>query len=122
TWGARTPPENGGAQAILQPFPAAAPNTPLQTTVVQYVSGGNQVIPPDGAVLVARGAQAGFLANEAPLGGKITILLSLTPKWANVQEALGGGPMVVRGGRPVFRSQEGFTSAQLTSRQPRSGV
>jgi hypothetical protein len=121
-WGARTPPENAGAQAILQPFPAAAPNTPLESKVVQYVEGGNQVIPPDGAVLVARGAQAGFLANEVPLGGQITILLSLTPKWANVQEALGGGPIVVRGGRPVFRSLEGFTTAQLASRQPRSGV
>jgi phosphodiester glycosidase len=121
-WGGRTPPENGGAQAILQTFPAAATNTPLESRVVQYVSGGNQVIPPDGAVLVARGAQAGFLANEAPLGAPITILLSLTPKWANVSEALGGGPIVVRDGRPVFRSQEAFASANLTSRQPRSGV
>jgi hypothetical protein len=121
-WGARTPAESGGAQAILRPFPRSAPNTPLTATVVEYVSGGNQPIPPDGAVLVARGAQAGFLAAEAPLGASVTIRLTLTPPWTNVQEALGGGPIIVRDGRPVFRSLESFASGQLTSRQPRTGI
>jgi hypothetical protein len=121
-WGARTPAENGGAQAILQPFPPSKPNSPLTSTVVQYVSGGNQPIPPDGAVLVARGPQAGFLAAEAPIGASITILLTLTPPWTNVLEALGGGPIVVRDGRPVFRSLEGFTTEQLTPRHPRTGI
>jgi hypothetical protein len=121
-WGGRTPAENGGAQAILRPFPAAAPNTPLSSTITEYVSGGNQPIPPDGAVLVARGAQAGFLAAEAPLGTRVAIRLTLTPPWANVPEALGGGPIIVREGKPVFRSLESFTTAQLTPREPRSGV
>jgi hypothetical protein len=121
-WGGRTPPESGGAQAILRPFPPSAPNTPLASTVVEYVSGGNQAIPPDGAVLVARGAQAGFLSAEAPLGAAITIRLTLTPPWANVPEALGGGPVIVRDGKPVFRSLESFTTEQLTPREPRSGV
>jgi hypothetical protein len=121
-WGPRTPAENSGAQAVLQPFPASVPNTPLTSTVTGYVSGGNQPIPPDGAVLVARGNQANFLATEAPLGGTVKILLALTPRWANVTEALGGGPIVVRDGKPVFRSFEGFTSSQLAPRHPRSGV
>jgi len=121
-WGPRTPAETAGAQAILQPFPASAPNTTLTSTVAAYVSGGNQSIPADGAVLVARGNQANFLATEAPLGGTITILLALTPPWTNVPEALGGGPIVVRDGKPVFRSFEGFTSSQLAQRHPRSGV
>jgi hypothetical protein len=121
-WGPRTPAESGGAQAILQPFPATTPNTPLVSTVATYVSGGNQPIPPDGAVLVSRGNQANFLASEAPVGAKITILLALTPPWTNVPEALGGGPIVVREGKPVFRSFEGFTSSQLAPRHPRSGV
>jgi hypothetical protein len=110
-WGPRTPAENGGAQAVLQPFPASAPNTPLTSTVTGYVSSGNQPIPPDGAVLVARGNQATFLATEAPLGATVKILLALTPPWANVPEALGGGPIVVRDGKPVFRSFEGFTAS-----------
>jgi phosphodiester glycosidase len=121
-WGARTPAENGGAQAILQPFPAAKPNTLLTGTVTGYVSGGNQPIPPGGAVLVARGAQAGFLSAEAPVGSNVTILLTLTPPWANVLNALGGGPIIVRNGKPVFRSFEGFTTDQLAPRHPRTGV
>jgi hypothetical protein len=121
-WGARTPAENGSAQAILQPFPATKPNTPLTGVVTQYVSGGNQPIPADGAVLVARGTQAGFLSTEAPQGSTVTVLLTLTPPWANVPDALGGGPVIVREGKPVFRSLEGFTTDQLAYRHPRTGV
>jgi hypothetical protein len=121
-WGPRTPAENGGAQAIIQPFPATKPNTPLTGVVTQYVTGGNQPIPADGAVLVARGAQAGFLSAEAPVGTNVTVLLTLTPPWANVLEAVGGGPVIVRDGKPVFRSLEGFTTDQLAYRHPRTGV
>jgi hypothetical protein len=121
-WGGRTPAESGGAYAILQPFPATKPNTVLTTTVTGYAQGGNQPIPADGAVLVARGAQAGFLTAEAPVGSKVTILLTLTPPWTNVPEAVGGGPVIVRDGKPVFRSFESFTTGQLTPRSPRAGV
>ena len=121
-WGARTPAESGGAQAIIQPFPATRPNTPLTGTVTQYVSGGNQPIPPDGAVLVARGAQAGFLSSEAPLGSKVTILLTLTPPWSNVVDAVGGGPLIVRDGKPVYRANEDFSTQQLAPRSARTGV
>jgi hypothetical protein len=121
-WGGRTPAESGGAYAILQPFPETKPNTLLTATVTGYAQGGNQPIPVDGAVLVARGAQAGFLTAEAPVGSKVTILLTLTPPWTNVPEALGGGPVIVRDGKPVFRSFESFTTGQLTPRSPRAGV
>jgi hypothetical protein len=121
-WGTRTPAENGGAQAIIQPFPETKPNTPLTGVVTQYVSGGNQPIPANGAVLVARGTQAGFLAAEAAIGANVTVLLTLTPPWANVLNALGGGPIIVREGKPVFRSLEGFTTDQLAYRHPRTGV
>jgi Phosphodiester glycosidase len=121
-WGPRTPAESGGAYAILQPLPESKPNTLLTTTVAGYASGGNQPIPPGGAVLVARGAQAGFLTAEAPVGGTVKILLALTPPWTNVVEAVGGGPIIVRDGKPVFRSFEGFTTDQLAVRHPRTGV
>src|SRR5262245_15499125 len=121
-WGLRTPKETGGAQAILQGFPASKPNTPLTSTVAAYVTGGDQPIPPDGAVLVAGGTQAPFPAAEAPVGTQLSVLLTLTPPWANVTDALGGGPVIVRSGKPVFRSFEGFTNAQLAQRQPRTGV
>jgi hypothetical protein len=120
-WGPRTPAENGGAQAILQ-LGSTTPNTPLTATVVGYAQGGNQPLAPGTAVLVARGTQAPFLAAEAPVGAKVTILLALTPPWSNVREALGGGPIIVRNGKPVFRSLEGFTTDQLSQRHPRTGV
>jgi hypothetical protein len=121
-WGPRTPAESGGAYAILQPFPATAPNSTLTATVVGYAGGGNTPIPPDGAVLVARGTQAGFLSAEAPVGSKVSIHLILTPPWTNVPEALGAGPLLVRDGKPVFRSFETFETNQLAQRTPRTGV
>jgi len=121
-WGARTPGESGGAYAVLQPFPASAPNAALTATVTGYLQGGNQPIPADGAVLVARGTQAGLLTAEAPVGSKVTVVLTLTPPWANVPEGLGGGPVIVRGGKPVFRSFENFESEQLIYRTARSAV
>jgi hypothetical protein len=121
-WGARTPPENGGAYAVLQPFPATKPNGALTATVTGYLPGGNQPIPPDGAVLAARGAQAGFLTAEAPVGSKVTVVLTLTPPWTNVPDAVGGGPVIVRGGKPVYRAFENFTTQQLAFRSGRSGV
>ena len=49
-------------------------------------------------------------------------MLTLTPPWANVPDGLGGGPVIVRNGKPVFRSFENFDSQQLVFRSARSGV
>src|SRR3954468_15014718 len=121
-WGARTPAESGGAYAVLQPFPSSTPNTALTATVTGYLPGGNQPIPPDGAVLVARGTQAGFLTSEAPPGSKVTIVLTLTPPWSNVTDAVGGGPVIVRGGKPVYRAFENFSTEQLAFRSSRGAI
>jgi Phosphodiester glycosidase len=120
-WGPRTPAERNVVEAILQPLPPSAPNKDLIAPVTQIVQGGNQPIPPGGAVLVAR-QDAQFLAQEAPVGTNMSIRLLLTPPWTNVADAVGGGPIVVRNGKPVFRSFELFTPAQLASRNPRTGV
>jgi flagellar hook assembly protein FlgD len=121
-WGPNTPGVES-VEAVLRPFPAAKPNADLVGTVVQVGStNGATTIPPDGAVLQARGAAAGKLAAEAPLGSQLTIRLTLTPSWSDVQQALGGGPAIVRDGKPVFRANEGFSSAQLAPRQPRTAV
>ncbi len=76
----------------------------------------------DGAVLVARGAQAPFLAAEAPVGAKVTILLALTPPWANVQEALGGGPIIVRTASPYSARSKASRPTSFRSAIPRTGV
>ena len=120
-WGPRTPAEQNTVEATLLPFPAAKPNTDLTAPVAQVVSGGNQPIPPGGAVLVARG-DAQFLTQEAPVGTTLSVKLLLNPQWSNVTDALGGGPIIVRDGKPVFRSFELFTPTQLAARNPRTGV
>ena len=74
-------------------------------------------------MLVGRGATgAGKLAAEAPVGSNITVRLTLTPDWSGLVDAIGGGPVLVRDGQPVFRSNEGFTADQLVPRQPRTAV
>src|SRR4029079_19625423 len=39
-----------------------------------------------------------------------------------VSDAIGGGPVLVRDGVPVYRSNEAFTIAQLAPRGPRTAV
>ena len=120
-WGPRTPPEPNAIEAILPSFPGTTPNTDLGATVAQLVQGGNQPIPPGGAVLVAR-TDAQFLSAEAPAGTDLSVTLLLTPQWKNVVDAVGGGPAIVRDGKPVFRSFEDFTTAQLSTRTARTAV
>jgi hypothetical protein len=73
-------------------------------------------------VLVARGSQSDYAAAEAPLGSTVAFRLPLTPSWAGVTDALGGGPVIVRAGKAVFRANELFSTDQLASRTPRSAV
>jgi hypothetical protein len=121
-YGPSAPAIAGANYVVLEPFPAAVPNTPVQAPVVQAAQGGPVAIPPDGAVLVARGGSASSLAAEAPVGQSVTLRLILNPSWAGVTEALGGGPLLVRNGRPIFRANEAFTTDQLLLRQARAAV
>jgi hypothetical protein len=121
-WGATTPPESSTAEAVLAPFPATTPNAVLSAPVTQVLSGGGQAIPPNGAVIVARGRQAPILGREAPAGTRVNVRLILTPRWDEIREAVGGGPMLVRNGRPVFRANETFSTSQLFSRTARGAV
>lgn len=121
-WGATTPPESGTTEVALAPFPAATPNVILSAPATQVLSGGGQAIPPNGAVIVARGRQAPILSKEAPAGTHVNVRLILTPRWDGIREAIGGGPVLVRNGRAVFRPNETFTTSQLFTRTARSAV
>jgi hypothetical protein len=121
-WGPTTPPESGTVEVVLAPFPAATPNAVLTASATQVLSGGGQAIPPNGAVIVARGKQGPILTREAPVGTRVNVRLILTPRWDGIREAVGGGPVLVRNGRPVFRANESFTAAQLFTRTARSAV
>lgn len=122
SWAPTTPPFGGTTEAVLSAFPDARPNTDLTGTVVEIKTGGNTPIPAGGAVLVARGSSASKLLAEAPVGTTATVRLTFNVDWSAVTDAIGGGPVLLRAGKPVFRANEGFTAGQLAPRNPRTAV
>ena len=122
TYGPTTPVQAGVTEVVISPFPPTTPNADLTGPVVQVASGGGASIPQGGAVLVARGTAAQRLVEESPVGTFLTLRLIFRPEWTGIANAVGGGPVLVRNGGPVFRAQEAFTSSQLAPRAPRTGV
>ncbi|MDX6398132.1 MAG: hypothetical protein QOJ43_1540, partial [Gaiellaceae bacterium] len=59
---------------------------------------------------------------EVDVGSTVALRIIFRPEWTGVADAVGGGPVLVRNGGPVFRAQEAFTSSQLAPRNPRTGV
>ena len=121
-WGPATPAETGVVEDVIGSFPPAQPNRVLTGAVTQVAAQGAVAIPPGGAVLVARGAQAPHLAAEAPAGTTVEVRLTLTPDWSGMAGAIGGGPVLVTAGRPVFRANETFNDPVLAARGARSAV
>jgi len=121
-WGDSTPNAQGTVEAVLQPFPPASPATDLRGLVTEIKNGGGTPIPRDGAVLVARGSAATRLVAEASVGQELLVRLVLRPNWAAVVDAIGGGPVIVRNGQPVYSALEDFSSSQIFARDPRTGV
>ena len=120
-WGPATPSNPGAVEAVVFPVPAAIPNVDIAAPVTQVTQGGGSAIPPGGAVLVAKGTSAQRLLEEAPVGTNVTLRLLLSPDWTGIADAIGGGPVLVRGGKPVFRHFEAFSTSQL-ARNPRTGI
>ena len=119
-WGKATPPVNGTV-VVLQPFPPAAPRTDLVGNVAAVLAGDSVAIPPDGAVLVARGTAAGPL-RELPLTTPLTLRIPLPTGWSSVTDAVSAGPTLVKDGRPIFNAGEALTPAQLHGRNPRTAI
>jgi hypothetical protein len=122
SYGPTTPAQSGVTEVVISPLPPTTPNTDLTGPVVQVAGAGGTPIPQGGAVLVARGTAAARLAEEAPFGTYVTVRIIFRPEWTGITDAVGGGPVLVRNGGPVFRAQEAFTSSQLAPRTPRTGV
>jgi hypothetical protein len=121
-WGDATPQASGTVEVVLEPLPPAAPFTDLTGTVIDIKTGGGTPIPRDGAVLVARGSAANRLAAESALGAPMIVKLVLRPQWGGVVDAIGGGPLIVRDGQPVFSALEDFSPSQIDPRNPRTAV
>jgi flagellar hook assembly protein FlgD len=121
-WGPETPAEAGVAAALISPFPPSAPNRVLTGVVTQVAGAGPVAIPAGAAVLVSRGGQAAHLTAEAPTGATVSVRLTLTPDWSGMTGAVGGGPLLVRDGKPVFRADEVFAGSLLNPRTTRGAV
>lgn len=121
-WGATTPPQKGVVEAILHPFPAAVTGTELTGTVIRLASGGGHAIPQNGAVLSARGGARAKLRADARPGTLVTVRLTLRDSFVGIEQAMGGGPELVRNGQAVFDAGESFDPVQLARRLPRAAV
>jgi flagellar hook assembly protein FlgD len=122
-YGAATPHESGVVEAVIGKFPPAQVGVPLDGTVTSVAGAGGTPIPPGGAVLVARGKQStAQLAAEAPVGQKLEATLSLSPDWHGMASAIGGGPLLVAHGKPIFQSGESFDPRRLNVRQARGAI
>jgi phosphodiester glycosidase/flagellar hook capping protein FlgD len=121
-WGPQTPAESGVVADVVEPFGPLLPNRVNTGVVTQVTDHGPIAIPPDGGVLVSRGNQAPHLTAEAPAGTTIEVRPTLTPNWSGMRGAIGGGPQLVAGGKPVFRSREAFGDPVLNERSARSAV
>ena len=121
-WGPTTPAESSVVEDVLSSLPPTVPNRIVTGLVTSTAPQGGVPIPAGGAVLVSRGAQSPHLTAEAPVGATVEIRLTLTPDWSGMSGAIGGGPLLVAGGKPVFRSKESFGDPVLNRRSARSAV
>jgi hypothetical protein len=121
-WGPTTPPETGVVVDVIDQLGPLAANAVNTGVVTQQTDHGPVPIPPNGAVLVARGTQAPHLQAEAPVGTTVEIRPTLTPNWSGMRFAIGGGPQLVANGKPLFRSHESFGDPVLNRRSARSAV
>jgi hypothetical protein len=122
TWGPATPAESGVVVDVIPSLPPLVPNNVDSGVVSQVLAAGPVPIPPGGAVLVSRGNQAPHLTAEAPVGTTIEIRPTLTPNWSSMTSGIGGGPLLVQNGKPVFRARESFGDPVLNQRAARSAV
>jgi hypothetical protein len=121
-WGTRTPHRSYTTEAILADVTRMFPNVDRHARIVRVVRGSGHAIPPGGAVLQARRTSRAILNAQAVPGGGITFRIGLTTWWEGVRTAIGGGPVLVRAGVPVYRPDEWFSTYQLSPRHPRTGV
>ena len=121
-FGGATPANPSSLELVLSNFPPARPDIDLSATVTDAHAGGATPIPANGAVLVANGDQIPPSSLEAPVGQTVVVRLALTPLWNDVTDAIGGGPLLVSHGIPVFSTLEYFTALDLARRQPRTAV
>jgi hypothetical protein len=121
-WGERTPHRSYTTEVVLADVKRTFPNVDRVGTIVRVVRGSGHRIPPGGAVLQARRASRKIVRAQALVGGTVTFRIGITSWWDGVKAAIGGGPVLVRSGQPVYNAGEWFTTTQLVPRHPRTAI
>ncbi len=121
-WGGRTPSSPQALDVVLAGFPPAVANGNRRARAVRFHARGGTPIPAGGAVVQARGVSRNTLRAEASPGRILTLHFSIPDLWADVADAIGGGPVLVQNGRAILRAGEEFTPTQLAPRHPRTAV
>ena len=119
-WGGTTPAVTG-TTVVLEPFPPTSARKDLVGTITSTSDGDSSTIPPDGAVLVARGTAARPFA-ALPLATPVTVRIPLPTEWSSITDAVSAGPTLVKDGRPIFNAGEALTPVQLHGRDPRTAI
>lgn len=121
-WGARTPHRSYTTEVILADVKQTFPNVDRVGQIVRVVRGSGHTIPRGGAVLQARRTSRKLVRAQAAVGGSVTFRIGIDTWWDGVKDAIGGGPVLVRGGQPVYQAGEWFTTYQLGPRHPRTAI
>ncbi|HOC91243.1 MAG TPA: phosphodiester glycosidase family protein [bacterium] len=74
--------------------------TVVSGSKVVAINNGNSQIPSDGFVVSLHG-DSKRLAPKFQVGDRVSLFFLVEPSWLKVNNALTGGPLLVRGGRPV---------------------
>lgn len=121
-WGARTPHRSYTTEVILANVKRTFPNVDRAGRIVRVVRGSEHVIPRGGAVLQARRTSRKIIRAQARVGGTVTFRIGISSWWDGVKAAIGGGPVLVRNGQPIYGAGEWFSSYQLNPRHPRTAI
>ena len=121
-YGGRTPRVRRAVDVVLGGVPPVVVGGNLGARVVTRRWGGGTAVPPGGAVLQARGFWRRVVVREARPDRHLTLHVKVRGLWTDVADAVGGGPVLVRYGQPVWGAGEAFLSSQLLPRNPRTAI
>jgi hypothetical protein len=122
TSGTVTPRAYGSVELVLEGFPRARLGADLTGTVAAVRRHGRTPIPPGGAVLQARGDKRRAFLADGTIGTPVTVRLAVPELPAGTRDAIGGGPALVRDGRILAQSGQGFSAGHYAARHPRTAV
>lgn len=120
----------GAKEGIELPVTLDGPirvNTAVTATVVGEPCAAGGTVPSGGALLSAHGRPADWITSNLKQGDKITLRFDVKSdsgkSWESVVEAVGGGPMLMSGGKVyVDASEEKFQLSFSAARNPRTAV